>query len=249
MKYRIIDFHTHLCPQLLSEMERAEVEKAVVMLTPEKLYSEKGEIVYTNPTELKEKNEELCEMAKSSNKLIPFAWLNNKVQNAENLLEELVQNGFKGLKLHPVLDNYNLGEAYELIEKASELGIPVMVHSGWHPLGKVEHVSVLAKLFPKTKFIIAHMKEEFGVNPRFSHIREAEKHENIYLECSYVPHPRRLEDAVKILGSERILFGSDFPLGGGRIDWDLTKVTYANIKEQDKINILYENAAKLLGLK
>ncbi|MFX1422762.1 MAG: amidohydrolase family protein, partial [Promethearchaeota archaeon] len=69
-----------------------------------------------------------------------------------------------------------------------------------------------------------------------------------YLECSYIPHPRRLADAVEMLGPERILFGSDYPWGAQNIAWEKTKVTSAPISLSEKKQILSENARKLLDL-
>ena len=112
-----------------------------------------------------------------------------------------------------------------------------MIHTGWHPEGSVADVGVLAKRNADVNFVIAHMKEEWGVNVRKSHIEVASKLDNVWLECSYAEHPRRVAEAVSAIGADRILFGSDCPFGNGDMAWDMTKVTavpkVSNRQEKD----------------
>jgi predicted TIM-barrel fold metal-dependent hydrolase len=154
------------------------------------------------------------------------------------------------VKLHPVVGHFSLLDRRldPILKAAGDAQVPVMVHTGWRPTGSVLNVGRLAERYPAIRFVVAHMKEEWGVNRRLSHIAVAEAHPNIWLECSYAEHPRRVAEAVARLGAGRILFGSDWPLGGGRINWDMTKVTFAAITEEEKVQILGENARRLLGL-
>jgi len=79
-------------------------------------------------------------------------------------------------------------------EKAIELEVPVMIHSGWGVEGRVQDIGKLAEDYPDGTFVCCHMKEEYGLNDRFSHIKMAAQNTNVYLESSYIPHPRRSED-------------------------------------------------------
>ena len=244
----VFDFHTHLYPGLEDEMKRAKVDKAVVLMPFKRsLYTPKGRISYATKEEILDGNETV--ISASSDKLIPFAWLNYKIPESDKKLHDYVQRGCKGLKLHPVVDNYSLQSPMlePLIETAADLGIPIMIHTGWRPKGSVEDVGRLAKKYPDAKFVAAHMKEEYGVNKRLSHIRVASQNDNVWLETSYAEHPRRIAEAVKQIGSERLLFGSDYPFGSTDISWDMTKITCANISDKDKRKILQENALDLLN--
>ena len=71
------------------------------------------------------------------------------------------------------------------------------------------------------------------------------KHGNVYVDTSGINSSRNavIEYAVEQVGSERILFGTDTYAAGfqrGRID-------YALISDQDKKNILRDNALRLFG--
>ena len=243
----IFDAHTHIgkgdsfhysdsadtpisVEDLLKEMDRNNVEKAIVMPN------------FNLPHKLGDSN---IEMAKSieniSNRLFGFAWLDPRIENCCDQLESLVKEfGFKGLKLHPVLGGYYLTNktVLRLIDKAISLKIPVMVHTGWGLLGSATYVGQLAEQFQKGQFIIAHM-----IDPECMNVTK--RHDNIFLETSYAQHPRRITQAVNTIGSERLLYGSDYPLGGG-IEFEISKIKLAKITKEDKRMILSGNISRLI---
>ncbi|MFX0015237.1 MAG: amidohydrolase family protein [Candidatus Hermodarchaeota archaeon] len=250
-----IDFHTHLplspvtfftsdlkvlppFNEFLTALANAHVTEAVLLCGPKK-------------EKMRNENERLAQQIQSLKKrFILMAWLNPKHDKVDDLQELVDDHNFCGLKLHPVFDNYHLTkpEVQPFITKAIDLNVPIMIHSGWGPEGSVEEIGKLAQQYPDGTFVCCHMKEEFSLNDRFSHIEMAARNNNLYLECSYIPHPRRLADAVEMLGPERILFGSDYPWGAQNIAWEKTKVTSAPISLSEKKQILSENARKLLDL-
>ena len=71
-------------------------------------------------------------------------------------------------------------------------------------------------------------------------------HENVSVETSYATHPRRIFEAVNALGSDRIIFGSDFPCAPQ--GFELYKIQNATITDSDRENILYKNASRLLKI-
>ncbi len=178
------------------------------------------------------------------------AWLNPKHDTANDLQELVQSHNFCGLKLHPVFDQYPLTDpaVKPFIEKAIKLDVPTLIHTGWGPEGRLDDIGKLVEEFSDGTFVCLHMKEEFGLNDRFSHVELAAHNQNVYLECSYVPHPRRLAEVVDIIGPERILFGSDYPWGARDISWEKTKVTNADISVEAMKQILSVNARELLKL-
>ena len=73
----------------------------------------------------------------------------------------------------------------------------------------------------------------------------AKKHLNIMLELTYTAMTRGvIEFFTNEIGSERVFFGTDLPMRdpGPQLAW----VGFAEIPYEDKLNILYRNAEKLL---
>ena len=170
--------------------------------------------------ELEALNLKLSEDIKNLNQisLYPFAVL--KPENDISLLENLIKNhNFFGLKIIPVLkaiynpkyreNNKELISEYwtslnPLIEKADSLQIPVMIHTGWYPIAKIEPIIEYSELFPNIKFIIAHAKEEFGVNPDSHTLNSIKNKDNIHREISYIPHLKIVNQAVENFSSAQI---------------------------------------------
>ena len=248
----IIDFHTHvgkadpwyksqklqeekkekLVDDLLNEMKRNNVNKSVVITA------------YKLPHKLKDANLELSQSIKNhKDKLIPFAWLDPRIEDSSETLELLVEkHGFKGLKLHPLLNGYYLSNevVFPLIEKSIELSIPVLIHTGYGVLGDVNLVSVIAKAYTDARLVIGHMIEPDCINV-------AKRHENVFLETSDAPHLKVIEKAVKVVGAEKILYGTDYPFCDS-IKSEISKIKLADIKDEEKELILSGNATRLLKL-
>lgn len=179
--------------------------------------------------------------------------------NAPKVIEKFVREyGFKGVKIHyePNWPLSGLLAAHTIFIKAAELDVPVLIHS-WHeeeglpqearalvPYGAsfpVRIISELGKRYPNTRFIFAHMGGMWA-----KALDAAKPYPNIYFDTSgFDPERGVIERAVEIIGSERILFGSDAP--GRNYASQLAKVQYADISEIDKERILGKNALKLLG--
>jgi predicted TIM-barrel fold metal-dependent hydrolase len=71
----------------------------------------------------------------------------------------VVKYGAKGLKIHPMINGIVADDRlwiYPLIEKAQELKIPVMIHSGEAPYSTPWQIGLVAMDFPKVT-IMEHM--------------------------------------------------------------------------------------------
>jgi predicted TIM-barrel fold metal-dependent hydrolase len=167
--------------------------------------------------------------------------------------------GFKGLKLHRELPLWPLNgllACYPLFQKASELDVPVVIHS-WHTEeGLLEIVptpyvgplpmliaSELGRRYPETTFILAHAGGMW-----VKAFQAAQPYPNVCFDVSgFDPERGVVEKAVEVLGAERVFFGSDAP--GRNYASQLAKVQYADISDRAKRLILGENAARLLDMR
>lgn len=240
-EHMIIDFHTHLGkpkrgvkrPEISSSVEdiikiqeEANINKSVIFAMPQE----------PSPERYKEANMKVF-TAKGS--FIPFIWINPYFFNEKEVIDLVKKFNVKGIKLHSVFDGYYPSPEFlkNIIELSVKLNIPVLFHSLWGDLGDVKHIETVAENFPKAKIVIAHLKES-------GCIYVAKKLDNVYIDTSYCPHPRRIEQAVKVLGAEKIVFGSDFPFNDTVIQKMM--IERAHIRLEEKELILGENAVKLL---
>jgi predicted TIM-barrel fold metal-dependent hydrolase len=73
--------------------------------------------------------------------------------------------------------------------------------------------------------------------------------ENVYFDTAISPYlyrPEIYQQVSQIIGADRILFGSDFPvIGQSRV---LNEIKAAELPEENKEEILYGNARRLLGI-
>ncbi|MGC8976471.1 MAG: amidohydrolase family protein [Candidatus Ratteibacteria bacterium] len=187
---------------------------------------------------------------------VGFCYLNPR-NSKKFIIEEvercILKNKFKGIKLEASIFASDK-IVFEIADIAQNLNIPV-VHHCWNTLSlgrnpnpecfqtDPEDIVILSKNFPKLKIIVAHLR---GIDIRG--VLTIKNYENIYVDTSGAqPVSGIIEYAVKKIGSERILYGSDvyFPFGRD-IPVQLSSVIYSNIKSNEKENILFKNAKKFL---
>lgn len=135
-----------------------------------------------------------------------------------------------------------------IARRAVELDVPILQHAWNKATGNMEDestpadVAVLARKFPQ---LLVHMAHLYGAG--FGGIAHIAPYPNIYVDTGGgEPEAGILEYAVRELGAERILFGSDAPGRGFGVQ--LGKVTGANISEDAREMILWENTKRVYKL-
>ena len=180
------------------------------------------------------------------------------VDELERAVREL---GAKGAKFHPSMQDFYPSDEkhFPLWEKAAELGIPCLFHTGTSGLGagapggqgiKLDparpiHLDAVAARFPELPIIAAH----FGWPWHMELIAMALHKRNVYLELSgWSPRYYPPEVVREISGRlrDRALFGSDYPFFKPlRV---LEEFHALGLKPEVNDLILRDNACKLLSL-
>jgi uncharacterized protein len=129
--------------------------------------------------------------------------------------------GMIGLKLHPHWHDYRTEIAFPLFRRAEELNLPVLIHLGFGPRGDIE--ALLTK-FPRLKVIAAHAgfplyRDLWRVADRFPNLR-------VDLSSPYIDESLA-RNAVRVMGVDRCLYGTDAPYGSHETDGTFD---YGNIK-------------------
>lgn len=140
---------------------------------------------------------------------VPFFRLNPHM-NYEAEFERCVQRGFKGLKLHPVSQKFELDDkrVVRLLGMAAEADLPVLIHTGFGMQRVVEPLLPTVEAHPGLRLILGHS----AMVEVLTAVRAFEDHPNVLFETSVV----RLKDLYVLFSSfppERICYGSDIPYG------------------------------------
>ena len=198
-------FKTYDLAKLLSSMDSQGIEH-VVICSLEPLTITRELIELTEP---------------HRHRVSIFASVSRDEPNPINYLTPFVESGaIAGFKIHPVVGGYACGELYDktkdLAELASVAGLPIVIHTGHIPVEKlngiagcneVRAIEPLLAGFPKVKFVLAHI----GWESWRQVLALAKQYPNALVETSWQP-ARIIRRAVDVLGAERVLFGSDYPL-------------------------------------
>lgn len=167
--------------------------------------------------------------------------------------------GFKGLKLHPPLQNFSMEDPRvgPVIETCISLDIPILIHTGpiYSQFARLQYadstcIDELAIRYPEAKFIIAHG------NPLSYDPVMVAKHPNVYLDTTII-----FSQYVKLfpqLGpqmyewmrcDDKILFGTDTnPLRLFRFAENLEPLLAMDVSQERKEKLFAGNIKKLLKM-
>lgn len=215
-------------------------------------------VILSDPTQVT--NAELIRIAKQDPRFISAIRLprGSAVRSADVRLqiENAHAENTRILQIHPASDGLDpQSEFYlEQIEVAAALGWIIIIQTGTpksHLVYRrpennaIEGFENWFKTWPQQPFVIARMNFD---DPDRA-IDFAEEYPSLYLETSWQP-PETIAEAVRRIGSKRILFGSDWPILGNNQRIGVRKirdaVEFQMISREDGENILGKNAEALL---
>jgi uncharacterized protein len=165
-------------------------------------------------------------------------------------LERIASMGYRGVKLSPSKLELQTPEVQAFVARATALKLVVYIE-GWWP-GAAHETGKLALAFPNGRFVLTHMG---GI--RFDDVlvfRLLELYpfypRNVWFDLSAVaplyvdsPYAPQLRFVCRSVGTDRVLFGSDFPLTG--LEAALNAVRKLGFTRQEEQAILHDNAVAL----
>lgn len=195
----------------------------------------------------KQNDEALAAMGHAPDRIMGYAYVNpNFVEESLAEMERCIAEGpMVGIKLW-VAARARAESLDPIIERATELDAAVFQHTWMKITGNLpgestpEDLVILAKRHPKAKFICGHTGGDWEQG-----IRAIRNSPNVCAELAGGdPVSGITEMAVRELGAERVIYGSD--AAGRSFSTQLGKVAGARISERDKELILAENLKRLL---
>lgn len=170
-------------------------------------------------------NQWLFRELKGENSLFGFGTVDFSKDNVKDQVDEIAALGFRGIKLHPAYQKFNLvsQKAFEVYARAEEHGLVISFHTGihWHRIQDYNVVlhDEIAYHFKNLKFTMEHVggyayfDQAVGVlcnNPEntfagLTSVFDWEMNKFWYL------NETRLKDLIHLIGADRCAFGLDFP--------------------------------------
>ncbi|MBR1442561.1 MAG: amidohydrolase [Firmicutes bacterium] len=254
-EFEIIDFHTHpfiekeynFCfyddtvnstEDFVKDMNESGISKFCGSVIKRKDIEDFAEIRKMNDEAVK-----LRDML--GDKYIPGIHIHPKF--LEESIKEMNRMKEKGVKLIGELVPYLMGwDSYydesmtEIYKEAQKLGYVISIHTKYE-----ESMENAVKNFPEITFVAAHPGDRKVLD---EHIERMKKYENYYLDLSGTGMFRygMVRKLVKSVGSERLLFGTDYPICNPHMY--VQAVIFEKISDRDKENIFSGTAKKLLEI-
>ena len=246
----IVDSHVHIGKWIGDDSLEKIIESALrngIDLLMVSSLGERGYIAYPPVDEFVKANNCVLEaIEKFPDNIQGLCYVNPQYpKESISEIDRCIANGpMIGIKLW-IAGKASDSSAETIAEKAIELDVPILQHAWYKMTGNMENestpsdVAIMAKKYPELKIQMAHL---YGAG--FRGIADIAPYPNIYVDTGGgEPETGIIEFAMKEMGSERILFGSDAPGRGFAVQ--LGKVKGADIPEEYKENILWKNAVRV----
>jgi len=228
----IIDAHCHIFPQKIAEKATAsigrfygldmhEVGSPNHLLSQIKPYPIKTCLVCstaTKPEQTLPINDFLAEaQADHPDIFYAFGTIHQDLPLEEALteLDRVVSLGLHGIKLHPDFQKFpiDLDAMLPVYRRMAELGLPVLFHMGdnRYDYSSPRRLMNLARKVPSLLCIAAHL----GGYTEWENADCLVGLDNVFFDCSStlgLVSPDFAKKQIKMLGTDRIFFGSDFPM-------------------------------------
>ena len=256
----LIDFHTHVFPEKIavkaarsiSDFYSFQPEKAVApTIDVLKQHMAESNTKYavtcstaTVPEQVQSINSWIAELKDES--VLPLGTLHPDFDDIEQEVERIIKLGLYGIKLHPDFQRFaSDSEKAQRIYRAIEGRLMLLIHAGdnrydfTHP----RQIANVHEMFPRLTIIAAHL----GGYSQWDEASEYLIGADVYIDTSsaitFLP-PEKSTQIILNHGTDKVLFGTDFPLTTQKQELELFNKLYLN--EQQREDILFNNGYKLL---
>lgn len=238
---KIIDIHAHMgrtssgqpvnADGLIESMNKFNIEQVGISSLSGTVTKDQNDLVY----------EAMC---KYPDRIKGYAFINPK---APDVIEEidrcLGEYKMSGVKFHAWKHGYvsdNTHQLKDVLKHIEKYGVHVQAHVGTSPLATPYAWIRYAKTFPNLRFVFTHMGcREFA----YSVIHAVKDIENIYLKTSVIYDTDVLLKVKDLVGSKRIVFGTDWPYKS--VKCEIQKIYEMGFNDEELKDVFYRNAEKL----
>ncbi len=264
-KYKIIDAHCHIYPDKIAQKASDSTGHfySIPMFLDGKIstlleYGTNAGIehfvvqsVATTPKQVSSINNFIANsVEESQGKFTGLGTLHPDSEDIEADVNEIISLGLKGVKLHPdiqqfKIDDYRMLKIYELCEGR----LPILIHTGDHryDFSNPNRMMPILDIYKDLTVIGAHFG---GWSIWEEATQKLSNYENFYVDCSsslYAMTPQKAKELISYYGTERVLFGTDYPMWEPKDE--IEKFMQIKLTKKQREDILCNNTAKLFDIK
>ncbi len=221
---------------LLAEMDEAGVERFC------------AHSVATTPHHADSINRFVMASAKAHpDRIVPFGSVHPDSPNLADMVDELKDKGFRGIKLQPEFQSFFVDEPRAVdMFRAIAGKLPVLLHCGDPRVDNSAPERILRMLdqVPDLTLICAHL----GGWTNWENAAKVLTGADIWVDTSSSLYALDNDTAVDIIrgyGVDRVLYGCDYPVGTPKEE--LKRFMALPLTEDEREKILWSNHLKLLG--
>lgn len=218
---------------------------------------------FAPPKIIHNNNKWTLKTAREHDRLIPLVSFHPEMEGCMvSLLEEYIREGARGIKFHPMAQGFypndeKLGALYEF---CNDISFPIVFHCGRVSNARLNEFSDVDMILPVIEkygnipFVLTHMADGNVKDV----LRVSQNYGNVFFDTSIVitgyesirncNEPSWLDDdmvveVINSIGSDRVIFGSDYPWGSPGPD--IRRLVGLNLDKKQKKQIFGENALKI----
>ena len=164
-------------------------------------------------------------------------------------VKTMVSMGLKGVKMHLEMQGCAIDDPRLLaLYEACANTIPVYLHTGdkRYDYSNPNRLKRVLKMFPHTTFIGAHFG---GWSIWEEATRELHGFDNLYVDSSstfhWVEHSK-VKDYIRAYGSDRVMFGSDFPMWD--VEHEIRYMLELKLTDEEYENVFHKTAERVFDI-
>lgn len=257
----IIDFHAHIYPEKIAvnaikgigEFYSIKIDCSGTADNLVKNGKESGvsrflvQSVATVPHQVKSINQFIASECEKHGCFIGFGTLHPDLENPQEDIEDIINLGLHGVKLHPDTQRFNMDDPrmfpiYDMLQGK----LPMLMHCGdyRYTYSHPQRLKKVLQNFPKLTVIAAH----FGGWSLWDLALEYLLDMNCYVDTSssvmFIGRTRAKE-LIRMYGADRVVFGTDYPMWTASDS--IEDIMSLGLSDSELEKIFSTNAKRIIG--
>lgn len=265
-KYKIIDAHCHIYPEKIAQRAVCGTDtfygaKSLCLGTSDDLLeigTNAGidhfvvQSVATTPLQVRRINAFIAQkVSQSEGKFTGLGTLHPDSCDIDGDIEDLIELGLKGVKLHPDIQNFKIDDHRNLTiyEKCEEKNVPILMHTGDKRFDNSNPNRLLPvmQIYTGLTVVAAHLG---GWSVWESAAKLLPDLENLYFDCSSCfefTDKQNIKNLIQLYTTDKVLFGTDYPMF--KPEKEIENLLSLGFSDDDYEKIFSLNAKKVFNIK